>query len=66
MPPSTTVTALSRANEFPEDFVEDNGIPMCRFCDHRVSFLNKSSVTSNIAGAKHIQRRASFEKKTKK
>ncbi|CAG8607521.1 10416_t:CDS:1, partial [Racocetra persica] len=62
---SKTITALSCANKFSEDFVADNSILICRFCNYSVSFLNKSSVTSHIAGTKYIQRCVLFEKNQK-
>ncbi|RIA97276.1 hypothetical protein C1645_814158 [Glomus cerebriforme] len=35
MPSSFTVTVMSRAREFSEDFFADNGKLMCHFCDHK-------------------------------
>ncbi|CAB4439617.1 unnamed protein product [Rhizophagus irregularis] len=54
MPPSSTVTAFSRAQEFSEDFFADNGKLMCRFCNHSINFQTKNTVTTHIGSKTHI------------
>ncbi|PKC05586.1 hypothetical protein RhiirA5_420754 [Rhizophagus irregularis] len=54
MPPTSTVTAASRAREFPEDFFVDNGKLMCHFCDHSINFQTKNTITAHIGSKTHI------------
>jgi hypothetical protein len=45
MSPSSAVTVFSRAQEFSEDFLADNGKLISRFCDHNINFQTKNTVT---------------------
>ncbi|RGB23795.1 hypothetical protein C1646_773984 [Rhizophagus diaphanus] len=55
MPPTSTVTAASRARKFPEDFFVDNGKLMCHFCDHSINFQTKNTITTHIGSKTHLR-----------
>ncbi|CAB4394486.1 unnamed protein product [Rhizophagus irregularis] len=55
MPPTSTVTVFSHAQEFSEDFFADNGKLMCRFCDHSINFQTKNTITAHIGSKTHIR-----------
>ena len=59
MPPSSTITAISRAREFSAHFFADNGKLMCRFCDHSINFQTKNTIT---ASKTHIRNKEEKEK----
>ena len=65
MPPSSTVTAFSRMQEFSEDFFADNGKLMCHFCDHSINFQTKNTVTAHIGSKTHIRNKKMKIEQTK-
>src|ERR1044071_2534640 len=62
MPPSSTITVVSRAREFSEHFFADNGKLMCRFCDHSINFQTKNTITVHIGSKTHIRNKEEKEK----
>ncbi|CAG8612718.1 16981_t:CDS:2, partial [Cetraspora pellucida] len=58
-------SAITRANEFHEHFVADNGVLMCRFCDLAVNYEVKSTITTHINSKKHITNKAMKEQREK-
>lgn len=61
MPRQVSVT--TRANEFREHFFVDHGTLMCRFCDMPVNYEVKSTITTHINSAKHINNKATKEQR---
>ncbi|CAG8782883.1 29767_t:CDS:1, partial [Racocetra persica] len=60
MLPTKKVTAFSRAQEFPEDFVVDSTKLMCRFCGHNVNYENKAYVTSHLNSKMHKKNQKTY------
>ncbi|CAG8746696.1 21983_t:CDS:1, partial [Racocetra persica] len=60
MPPTKKVTAFSRAQEFPEDFVVDFTKLMCRFCGRSVNYKNKAYVISHLNLKIHKKNRETY------
>ena len=54
----TNVTASERAKQFKEDFYADDGVMLCRFCQHSVSYVRVDTVKDHLKSKKHQSRKA--------
>ena len=57
----TKVTIITRINEHPGVFREDNGVMFCNFCDHSVEWKSKSTVDGHYLSKGHIKKKQAYE-----
>ncbi|EXX54668.1 CGG triplet repeat-binding protein 1 [Rhizophagus irregularis DAOM 181602=DAOM 197198] len=56
-------TVNTRVKEIPGEFLVDNGILYCNFCDHSIDWMRKSTVDDHLNIITHKNKKRLFENK---